>query len=61
MASKVLLFAIMIAAAAAPAFAVDYVVGDDDGWKLNFNYSAWAQGKEFFVGDRISKFILLYY
>ncbi|KAH6778939.1 hypothetical protein C2S52_010176 [Perilla frutescens var. hirtella] len=55
MASRAFLFAIVVvvAATAAPAFAVDYVVGDDAGWKLNVNYTAWAQGKEFYVGDRL--------
>ncbi|XP_042052915.1 blue copper protein 1a-like [Salvia splendens] len=55
MASKAFLLAVMVAAAmAAPAFAVDYVVGDDNGWKLNVNYSAWAQDKVFYVGDTIT-------
>ncbi|XP_057812449.1 blue copper protein 1a-like [Salvia miltiorrhiza] len=56
MASKAFLFAVIVVAAtaAAPAFAVDYVVGDDDGWKLNVNYTAWAQGKMFYVGDTIA-------
>lgn len=56
MASKALLFVavVVVAAAVAPAaFAIDYVVGDDSGWTLNVNYTAWAEGKEFYVGDTI--------
>ncbi|XP_047337961.1 blue copper protein 1a-like [Impatiens glandulifera] len=30
-----------------------HVVGDDKGWTLNFDYQAWAQGKEFRVGDKL--------
>ncbi|XP_041995867.1 blue copper protein 1a-like [Salvia splendens] len=44
---------LFVAMMAAPAFGSDYVVGDDAGWKLNVNYTAWAQGKEFHVGDRL--------
>lgn len=44
---------LMVAMMAAPAFGADYVVGDDAGWKLNVNYTAWAQGKQFHVGDRL--------
>ncbi|KAM0069860.1 putative Phytocyanin domain, cupredoxin [Helianthus debilis subsp. tardiflorus] len=30
-----------------------FVVGDDYGWTLNFDYQAWAKGKEFAVGDKL--------
>ncbi|KAL0324387.1 UNVERIFIED_CONTAM: protein TPX2 [Sesamum calycinum] len=53
MATRGFLIAIIIAAVAAPAFATDYVVGDNAGWKLGVNYTAWAEGKDFFVGDRL--------
>ncbi|PSS04108.1 Uclacyanin 1 like [Actinidia chinensis var. chinensis] len=33
--------------------ATEYVVGDAKGWSLNFNYQAWAEGKEFHVGDKL--------
>ncbi|KAL8543853.1 hypothetical protein ACS0TY_004421 [Phlomoides rotata] len=49
----VLTCCIMVALSGAPAFATDYVVGDEWGWRLGFDYAAWAQGKEFFVGDTI--------
>ena len=29
------------------------VVGDNYGWTLNFDYQAWATGKEFVVGDKL--------
>ncbi|XP_062075887.1 blue copper protein 1b-like [Humulus lupulus] len=33
--------------------AVEYVVGDEKGWTINFDYQAWAKGKEFHVGDKL--------
>ncbi|KAJ0770083.1 putative Phytocyanin domain, cupredoxin [Helianthus annuus] len=30
-----------------------FVVGDDKGWTLNFDYQAWAMGKKFYVGDKL--------
>ncbi|PSS23544.1 Uclacyanin 1 like [Actinidia chinensis var. chinensis] len=33
--------------------AKDFIVGDEKGWTLNFDYQAWAQGKDFRVGDRL--------
>ncbi|XP_057775653.1 mavicyanin-like [Salvia miltiorrhiza] len=53
MASKAFLMTIMVAAAVAPAIATDYMVGDADGWKLNVNYTQWAAGKSFHVGDSL--------
>ena len=34
----------------------DFIVGDETGWTINFDYQAWAQGKDFRVGDKLSKF-----
>ncbi|XP_047309587.1 blue copper protein 1b-like [Impatiens glandulifera] len=31
----------------------DFVVGDSSGWTVNYNYTAWAQGKKFYVGDKL--------
>ncbi|KAL0312727.1 UNVERIFIED_CONTAM: Lamin-like protein [Sesamum radiatum] len=53
MATKGFLIAIIIATVTVPAFATDYVVGDNAGWKLGVNYTAWAEGKDFFVGDKL--------
>ncbi|PON64087.1 Phytocyanin domain containing protein [Trema orientale] len=33
--------------------AVEYIVGDESGWTVNFDYQAWATGKEFHVGDKL--------
>lgn len=37
--------------------AKDFMVGDDKGWTINFDYQAWAQDKEFYVGDKLGTFI----
>ncbi|KAJ4830064.1 hypothetical protein Tsubulata_039598, partial [Turnera subulata] len=33
--------------------AKEFVVGDEAGWKLGFDYQAWAKGKDFRVGDKL--------
>ncbi|XP_021810208.1 stellacyanin-like [Prunus avium] len=33
--------------------AKEFVVGDDSGWKTNFDYQAWAKDKVFRVGDTL--------
>jgi len=33
--------------------ATDYTVGDSKGWALNVDYSTWASGKTFAVGDKL--------
>ncbi|KAL1827519.1 hypothetical protein ACET3Z_005931 [Daucus carota] len=33
--------------------AKDFMVGDNKGWTINFDYQAWAQDKEFYVGDKL--------
>ncbi|KAL2543898.1 Uclacyanin 1 [Forsythia ovata] len=53
MASKVFLIAILVTTIAAPSLATDYMVGDDAGWKVGVNYTAWAAGKEFYIGDTL--------
>ncbi|KAH0470491.1 hypothetical protein IEQ34_000214 [Dendrobium chrysotoxum] len=47
--------ALFIAMATVPAIvgATDFIVGDEDGWKLGVNYTEWAEDKDFRVGDRI--------
>lgn len=32
-----------------------YTVGDNLGWKPGVNYTAWASGKQFVVGDYLGK------
>ncbi|RCV40509.1 hypothetical protein SETIT_9G060000v2 [Setaria italica] len=57
MASKKML--VLVAAALAVAFlpafaaATEHWVGDDKGWALRFNYSTWAETKQFKVGDTL--------
>lgn len=36
--------------------AKDIIVGDDNGWKLNFDYQAWAKDKVFKVGDTLGTY-----
>ncbi|KAJ6877281.1 mavicyanin [Populus alba x Populus x berolinensis] len=33
--------------------AAEHIVGDDKGWTVNFNYTTWACGKVFHVGDTL--------
>ena len=33
------------------ASATNHVVGDRQGWTLGFDYAAWAESKQFTVGD----------
>ncbi|KAL2525113.1 Cupredoxin superfamily protein [Abeliophyllum distichum] len=53
MSSKIFSVAFFVAIVAAPALATEYVVGDDAGWKLNFDYQKWAGGKQFVIGDKL--------
>ncbi|WOK99475.1 hypothetical protein Cni_G08187 [Canna indica] len=55
MASKQsLAVALAILAVALPlAMAADIVVGGDNGWMPDFNYTLWAEGQEFIVGDNL--------
>lgn len=36
--------------------AKEFVVGDDHGWTIGFDYAAWAADKTFQVGDLLGKF-----
>jgi hypothetical protein len=58
MASKQILAAAAVSVIAvvflpALASATDHVVGDGRGWTLGFDYAAWAESKEFTVGDTL--------
>ncbi|KAG2405380.1 hypothetical protein LR48_Vigan03g194900 [Vigna angularis] len=46
-------FAISMVLLSSVALATDFVVGDDKGWTLDFNYTVWAQDKVFRVGDNL--------
>ncbi|KAL6192554.1 hypothetical protein ACLB2K_033641 [Fragaria x ananassa] len=49
----VTLIAVVLILLPAVAMAKDIVVGDDSGWKLDFDYQAWAKDKVFQVGDTL--------
>lgn len=38
------------------AIAKEFVVGDDRGWTIGFDYNAWAADKTFLLGDKLGKF-----
>lgn len=61
MASTSVMIAVIVVVVATPAMATDHWVGDDQGWKLDFNYTAWAATKQFHVGDKLSMYINLSY
>ncbi|KAF2306905.1 hypothetical protein GH714_022444 [Hevea brasiliensis] len=46
-------FAIVAVVLPTFAMATEYFVGDDEGWKVGVNYSEWANGKVFRVGDKL--------
>ncbi|KAK1419093.1 hypothetical protein QVD17_28251 [Tagetes erecta] len=43
----------LLATLATSVAATNFIVGDDYGWTLNFDYQAWAKGKAFVVGDKL--------
>lgn len=45
---------LLVAGAVVPASAKDYTVGDSSGWKPGVDYTAWAKGKSFAIGDTLS-------
>lgn len=52
-----MLITIDILAVVAPSpLTKEFVVGDDKGWTVNFDYQPWAAGKDFRVGDKLSKY-----
>ncbi|XXG65353.1 hypothetical protein AAC387_Pa05g3073 [Persea americana] len=36
------------------AYSTDYIVGDQEGWTIGFDYSEWAKDKQFHVGDTLT-------
>ncbi|XP_068650575.1 blue copper protein-like [Aristolochia californica] len=55
MGSKQMLVFLLITMACLPAISLakEFVVGDESGWRTDFNYTAWAEGKDFHVGDAL--------
>ncbi|KAL6005144.1 hypothetical protein ACLOJK_005706 [Asimina triloba] len=37
----------------AVSLAKEFIVGDEAGWTINFDYQKWAAGKDFMVGDKL--------
>ena len=60
MASTKIFFIIAIVAffAIPSSLATEFMVGDEKGWSLDFDYQGWAAGKEFRVGDKLGKVTL---
>jgi hypothetical protein len=52
---QVLLFLAVVFAVASLASATEWKVGDDGGWRAQFNKTGWADGKTFRVGDTLRK------
>ncbi|XP_062185247.1 mavicyanin-like [Phragmites australis] len=50
---RALLLAVLLVTVV-PASAKDYAVGDSSGWRTGVDYTAWAKGKTFSVGDTLS-------
>ncbi|EOY10547.1 Uclacyanin 1, putative [Theobroma cacao] len=51
--NKFLMLTIVAIFLPAIAMATDYIVGDDSGWTINFDYQAWAKDKVFRIGDKL--------
>jgi len=54
--ARLAFFAISMLLLSSLSMATDFVVGDDKGWTLDFNYTTWAQDKVFHVGDTLCMF-----
>uniref|UniRef100_A0A0D9W005 Phytocyanin domain-containing protein n=1 Tax=Leersia perrieri TaxID=77586 RepID=A0A0D9W005_9ORYZ len=50
LAAAILALAVLLPVRAA---ATEHLVGDDNGWVLNFDYAAWVATKQFRVGDTL--------
>lgn len=57
--SKLFIILVIVAISVPSILATEFKVGDATGWTLNFDYQKWAEGKEFRVGDKLSKLITL--
>lgn len=47
------ILAMIMAVLPATTLAKVFVVGDEHGWTINFDYKLWAAGKDFRVGDKL--------
>ncbi|KAL6606894.1 hypothetical protein ACP70R_042547 [Stipagrostis hirtigluma subsp. patula] len=53
MAVSVAMAALLVVSCAAAAAATQYTVGDTSGWTTGADYTTWASGKKFKVGDTL--------
>ncbi|XP_065854678.1 blue copper protein-like [Euphorbia lathyris] len=53
MASRLVLVVLMFIIPTITARFKDHIVGDEAGWRLGFDYQAWANAKKFHVGDKL--------
>jgi hypothetical protein len=53
--NQMLAVAAVIAVAFLPLFssASVHLVGDEEGWTLGFNYTAWSESNQFMVGEAL--------
>ncbi|KAE8684730.1 annexin D3 [Hibiscus syriacus] len=51
--NKLFMLAIVVVFLPAMAVGTEYIVGDDKGWTINFDYQAWAKDKVFHLGDKL--------
>ncbi|XP_054804405.1 blue copper protein 1a-like [Prosopis cineraria] len=51
--ARIAFLAISMVLLSSVATATDHIVGDDQGWTLDFDYAEWARDKVFLVGDNL--------
>eukprot|EP00257_Ricinus_communis_P025176 XP_025012590.1 stellacyanin-like [Ricinus communis] len=63
MASHGSILILVLPVAIVPMFSLakEYIVGDETGWTIAFDYQAWAQGKDFRGGDKLGKDLISRY
>ncbi|XP_057994401.1 blue copper protein 1b-like [Hevea brasiliensis] len=47
------IYFLLVAVVPITTLAKEYIVGDESGWTVGYDYQAWAQGKDFQVGDKL--------
>lgn len=51
--SVFIIFVFIAAFAPMTTLAKEFIVGDQTGWTIGYDYQAWAEGKEFHVADTL--------
>ncbi|KAL4591904.1 hypothetical protein LXL04_004879 [Taraxacum kok-saghyz] len=52
--SHIVVFAIFaMVLLSSTTMATEYVVGDENGWTVNYDYTTWTKNKVFYVGDKL--------